>query len=360
MLVPRMEKLPPDGLIKLRRYVVEPQRPRLLEQVRRACRARQLSRRTEQAYTGWIRRYVRFHGMRHPVEMGGGDIDSFLTHLAHDQDVSAATQSQAASALLFLYREVLGVAIDAPRDVVRPRKPRRLPVVLTRAEVQAVLDAIPGSPRLVASLLYGGGLRLLEGLQVRLKDVDLERREITIRGGKGGHDRVTVLPASLRPAIRQQIARVRAQHARDLEIGAGWVTLPGALFRKYPDAGRQTAWQYLFPATRLHSDPSSGQRRRHHLHETAVQRAVTRAVRTLNLPKRATCHSLRHSFATHLLEDGYDIRTVQQLLGHRDVRTTMIYTHVLRRGARGVESPLDRLQRTLALRGWDAEPEEEH
>lgn len=319
--------------------------PRLLDQVRRACRARQFSRRTEEAYTGWIRRYVLFHGKRHPADLNGHAAGAFLAHLANEHNVSPATQNQAASSLLFLYREVLRLGIDLPHGVLRPRKQRRLPVVLTREEVVAALQELRPLHRLVASLLYGSGLRLLEALQLRVKDVDLERRELTVRSGKGGHDRLTMLPSALCSDLRRQITTVSNRHEADVKIGGGWVVLPTALSSKYPNAGQGRAWQYVFPATRDYTDAATGRRMRHHLHETAVQRAVTEAVRAAGIPKRASCHSFRHSFATHLLEDGYDIRTIQELLGHRSVKTTMIYTHVLNRGGRGVRSPLDGLER---------------
>lgn len=321
------------------------EKPRLLVQVRRACRARQYSPRTEAAYTSWIRRYVHYHGLRHPEEMGEPEMAAFLSHLANDRNVGTSTQNQAASALLFLYREVLGRTIEPPGDVVRPRKPRRLPIILTRQEVQIVLAHLDGTKRLVASLLYGSGLRLLEALQLRVKDVDLMRRELTVRRGKGGHDRLTILPDGLRPDLHKQIQRVRAQHEHDIRNGAGWATMPPALARKLPRAGRELQWQFVFPAARTQTDPRTGQRFRHHLHESAIQRAVKEAVRRAGITKRATCHSFRHSFATHLLEDGCDIRTIQELLGHRNVKTTMIYTHVLNRGGHGVRSPLDALDR---------------
>lgn len=323
----------------------QPAKPRLLTEVRRACRARQYSPRTESAYTSWIRRYIHFHGLRHPAEMGEREVVAFLSHLANDRNVGTSTQNQAASALLFLYHEVLRKPIELPADVVRPRKPRRLPIVLTRQEVQAVLFHLDGDKRLVASLLYGSGMRLLEALQLRVKDVDLERRELTVRRGKGGHDRLTMLPEALRSQLHRQIQRVRAQHENDIRQGAGWTTMPRGLARKLQGAGRELPWQYIFPATRTQTDPETGRRFRHHLHESAIQRAVKEAVRRAGITKRATSHSFRHSFATHLLEDGYDIRTIQELLGHRDVKTTMIYTHVLNRGGRGVRSPLDALGR---------------
>lgn len=324
-----------------------PAKPRLLTEVRRACRARQFSPRTEAAYTSWIRRYIHFHGLRHPEELGEPEVAAFLSHLANDRAVGSSTQNQAASALLFLYREVLRRVIQPSADVVRPRKPRRHPIVLTRQEVQAVLSHLNGSKRLVASLLYGSGLRLLEALQLRVKDIDLKRLELTVRHGKGGHDRLTMLPAALRLDLHRQIERVCAQHEVDVRNGTGWATMPAALARKFPRAARELQWQFIFPATRTQTDSQTGQRFRHHLHESAIQRAVKEAVRRAGITKRATCHSFRHSFATHLLEDGYDIRTIQELLGHRDVRTTMIYTHVLNRGGHGVRSPLDVLGRLL-------------
>ncbi len=318
-------------------------KPKLLDQVRQACRARQFSRRTQSAYAAWVRRYVLFHGKRHPTDLGADELSAFLSHLANDRNVSASTQNQAASALLFLYREVLGLAIEPPHGVIRPRKPRRLPVVLERGEVNAVLQQLVGTKRLVASLLYGSGLRLLEALQLRVKDIALERGEISVKDAKGGDDRETMLPDVVRPDLIPHLARIKAQHARDVARGAGWVELPTALTYKFPAAGRELAWQFLFPAARPYTDSASGQRRRHHLHESAMQRAVTDAVRRAGIARRASCHTFRHSFATHLLEDGYDIRTVQELLGHKSVKTTMIYTHVLNRGGRGVRSPLDRL-----------------
>jgi integron integrase len=332
-----------------------PRKPRLLDAVREAIRLRHYSRRTEQAYIGWIRRYILFHGKRHPAGMGAEEVTRFLSSLAVDGKVSASTQNQALAALLFLYGEVLRVELPWLRDLVRAGRPQHLPVVLSRTEVGAVLLALRGTPRLMGALLYGAGLRLLECCRLRVKDVDFGANQIIVRSGKGDRDRVTLLPPAIVPALQRQLARVRSLHERDLRAGAGWVELPHALGRKYPNAGRELTWQWVFPATRTYREPASGQRRRHHLHETVVQRAVYLAVRESGLTKPASCHTFRHSFATHLLEDGYDIRTVQELLGHRDVRTTMIYTHVLNRGPAGVRSPLEgllglnRIERSSAL-----------
>ena len=317
--------------------------PRLLDRVRAAVRARHFSRRTEKAYVSWIRRYIVFHDKRHPADMGGPEITKFLSALAMEGDVAASTQNQALSALLFLYREVLGQALPWLDDIVRAKRPARLPAVLSRDEVRAVIRQIDGPPRLMALLLYGAGLRLLECARLRVKDVDFARNQITVRGGKGDKDRVAPLPAVVAADLARHLDAVKHQHDLDLQRGAGWVELPGALARKYPNAGREWAWQWVFPATRLYLHRETGQRRRHHLHESVLQRAVKLAVRQAGLPKRATCHTFRHSFATHLLEDGADIRTVQELLGHRDVSTTMIYTHVLNRGPAGVRSPADRM-----------------
>ncbi len=316
---------------------------KLLQLMQSNMRLRQMSPRTITAYTSWVRRFVRFHGMRHPLELGVREVRDYLTWLTSEQRVSQSTQGQALAALLFLYRHVLDAPIDELGRLPRGRKPIRLPVVLSREEVAALLGSLEGGYRLIATLLYGSGLRLLEGLTLRIKDVDLDRREVTVRRGKGAKDRITMLPDGLVEPMRRHIDRVRVQHRYDIDDGAGWVELPGALDRKYPNAGRSWPWQWLFPATRLYRDRETGQRRRHHLHPSAMQRAMTRAVRASGIPKRACCHTLRHSFATHLLDGGYDIRTVQELLGHRDVATTMIYTHVLNRGGLGVRSPADRL-----------------
>jgi integron integrase len=318
-------------------------RPRLLDRVRAVLRARHYSRRTEDAYVAWIRRYVFFQGKRHPAEMGAEEVTAFLTALAVDSHVAASTQNQALSALLFLYRDVLEVDLPWLDGIVRAKRPARLPVVLTRDEVRAVLQRLHGAPRLMACLLYGAGLRVLECCRLRVQDIDFAANQVVVRGGKGDKDRVTMLPAIVKGALARHLDAVRAQHRDDLAAGAGWVELPTALFRKYPNAGREWAWQWVFPATRPYRDRLTGQHRRHHLHETVLQRALKAAVFQTGIAKRASPHTLRHSFATHLLEDGHDIRTVQELLGHRDVSTTMIYTHVLNRGPSAVRSPADRM-----------------
>ena len=316
-------------------------RPRFLDTVRAALRTRHYSRRTEEAYVAWIRRYIVYNQKRHPAEMGAAEVSRFLTWLAVDRQVAASTQNQALGALLFLYRAVIGVAMPWLDDLVRARRPEHLPVVLTRDEVRLVLGEMTGVTRLMASLLYGAGLRLLECCRLRVQDVDFGNSQIVVRSGKGDKDRATMLPGVVKPELSRHLQRVAAQHRRDVNRGAGWVELPDALGRKYPNAGRQWPWQWVFPATRLYLDSATGQRRRHHLHESVLQRAVKEAVIRASLAKRAGPHTFRHSFATHLLESGHDIRTVQQLLGHRDVSTTMIYTHVLRRGPAGVQSPVD-------------------
>jgi integron integrase len=317
--------------------------PKLLVRVSEAIQTRHYSRRTERIYSGWIRRFVVFHGKRHPSELGADEISAFLTHLAVEGKVCASTQNQALSALLFLYRDVLGREVPWMTDVVRAKASRRLPVVLTREEVAVVLRHLYGTPRLMAMLLYGSGLRLLECCRLRVKDVDFGRGEILVRAGKGGRDRVTMLPSVAMAPLTQHLTRARKQFEEDLAKDQAWVAMPGGLDRKYPNAAREWAWHWVFPATRVYVDPKTGQRRRHHLHESVLQRATREAIRLSGIPKHASCHTFRHSFATHLLEDGYDIRTVQELLGHRDVNTTMIYTHVLNRGGRGVRSPADRL-----------------
>ena len=318
--------------------------PRLLDRVHEAVRIRHYSRRTETAYVGWIRRFIRFHGKRHPREMGEAEITAFLSHLATRLKVAASTQNQALSALLFLYRDVLGQELPWLDGLVRAKRPQRVPTVLSRAEVTALLERMHGTPWLVAALLYGSGLRLLEAMRLRVKDVDGQRGEIVVRDGKGAKDRRTLLPASLRRPLAAQLERVQRQHKADLAAGAGSVSLPEAVARKYPRAPWEWNWQWVFPATRFHRDRDTGRRRRHHLHESVIQRAVKLAAREAGLAKPATCHTLRHSFATHLLESGYDIRTIQELLGHADLSTTMIYTHVLNKGGRGVRSPLDEVE----------------
>lgn len=318
-----------------------PRQPRLLDQVRERCRVKHYSLRTEQAYTHWIRRFILFHGKRHPRDMGAPEVEAFLTHLAVKEDVAPATQNQALAGILFLYRDVLGVELPWLDGVTRAKRPPRLPVVLTRDEVRALLAQLDGVFWLIASLMYGSGLRLMEALRLRVKDVDLDRREVTVREGKGAKDRRTMLPGTLVEPLQRQREKVAAIHERDREAGLAPVYLPHALARKYPNAGKELAWQFLFPAGQPGVDPRSGVVRRHHLHESAVQRAIKGAVRAAVILKPASSHTLRHSFATHLLEDGYDIRTVQELLGHSDVRTTQIYTHVLNRGGLTVRSPLD-------------------
>jgi integron integrase len=298
---------------------------------------------------GWVRRFVQFHGRRHPRAMGEAEIASFLTHLAVDERVSASTQNQAGSALMFLYRYVLRQPLAWPEGVIRAQRPKRLPEVLTRAEVQRVLDAMAGEAWLMAALLYGSGLRLLECAALRVKDVDVATRTLVVRGGKGDKDRTTVLPEVLLAPLDVQLRRVHACYERDRASGVGRVTLPDALERKYPNAAWEWGWQFVFPSPRLYRDERSGERRRHHVHETVLQRAVRDAVVRSGLTKRVSCHTFRHSFATHLLESGYDIRTVQELMGHTDVRTTMVYTHVLNRGAAAVHSPADALGLTPHL-----------
>lgn len=319
-------------------------KPRLLQSMRANLRLRHFSPRTEEAYTAWTRRYVRFHQLRHPADLGETEVKAFLIHLAQDRHLAPSTLAQALAALLFLYKEVLGRPLAGLGEMPRARAPTRLPVVLTPEEVRRVLEQMHGITRLAALLLYGSGMRLMECLTLRVKDLDIACGEIRIRRGKGAKDRVTVLPDILRSSLAAQVERVRGLHQRDCGLGenAGWVELPDALSRKYPQAGRSLQWQWVFPARRQYTDPMTGRRQRHHLHESAVQRAMTEAVRRSGITKRATCHTLRHSFATHSLEGGADIRTVQELLGHRDVSTTMLYTHVLNRGGLGVRSPADR------------------
>jgi integron integrase len=349
--------------------------PRLLDRVRHAIRARHYSLRTEEAYVAWIRRYILFHKKRHPMEMGETEINAFVTHLAVDEGVGSSTQTQALSALLFLYRHVLAKELPDLDKVVRAKRPGRLPTVLTRAEVRRVIGNMEGTPRLFATLLYGTGMRLLEGLRLRVKDVEFSNNRIVVRDTKGGEDRVVPFPAVVRAAMPTWLARVKRMHERDLADGFGSVHLPDAIARKFPGADREWGWQYVFPGEHRSRDPRekgsggsgaagavpavgtsasapSGEQpeRRHHLHETVIQRALRRAVLDAGISRRVSCHTFRHSFATHLLEEGYDIRTIQELLGHKDVKTTMIYTHVLNRGGRGVRSPADLLWSGAASR----------
>ena len=316
--------------------------PGLLAQVQTRCRVKHYSIRTERVYLYWIRRFIVENGKRHPRGMGAPEVEAFLSRLATRDDVAASTQNQALSALLFLYRQVLDIELPWMESVVRAKRPQRVPVVLSREEVDRLLALLDGQLWIMAALLYGAGLRVMECVRLRVKDVDFGRLEICVRDGKGGRDRRVPLPRRLHGRLRDQVARVRVLHAQDLMAGRGQVYLPHALGRKYPNAGREFGWQYVFPAARISRDPRSGEPRRHHVDESSLQRAVKKARMAAGIDKPATCHTLRHSFATHLLEAGHDIRTVQELLGHKDLATTQIYTHVLGRGAGGVLSPLDR------------------
>jgi integron integrase len=318
-----------------------PKAPRLLEQVRDAIRRRHYSERTEETYVHWIKRFIFFSGKRHPAELGGEEVTAFLNYLARERTVAAATQNQALSALLFLYKEVLGQPLPWLDGLERAKRPARVPSVLTREEVRSLLAHMRGSKWLMASLLYGAGLRLRECLKLRVKDVDFGYRQIVVRNGKGAKDRVTMLPASVVAPLRAHLERVRKLHERDVARGYGDVDLPDALVRKYPRAQYEWGWKFVFPSYKLAVDPRTGVIRRHHVYENFVIRGVKEAARAARIVKHVSCHTLRHSFATHLLEGGYDIRTVQELLGHADVSTTMIYTHVLNKGGRGVASPLD-------------------
>jgi integron integrase len=328
--------------------------PRLLDRVRLAVRARHYSLRTEEAYVAWIRRFILFHGKRHPAEMGEKEINGFLSDLAVQSRVSASTQNQALAALLFLYRHVLEKPLSAPENVLRAKRPHRLPVVLTRAEVRAVIGRMRGTPRLVATLLYGSGMRLLECLRLRVKDLEFGSNRIVVRDAKGHRDRVVPFPLVARAELASCLSRGKRLHENDLAKGFGSVFLPEALSRKYPRADREWGWQWVFPADHRSRDPRTQVERRHHLHETVVQRAVKQAVRDVGISRAASCHTFRHSFATHLIQDGYDIRTVQELLGHKDVKTTMIYTHVLNRAGVGVRSPADALWRSIPTASLDA------
>ena len=317
--------------------------PRLLDRLRDAIRLRHYSIRTEATYVDWVRRFILFHDKRHPAELGPAEVAAFLTHLAVDRSVAPSTQNQAKSALLFLYKVVLEIELPWLDEIVAAKDARRLPVVLTTSQVRSLLNEMSGTTGLIASLLYGTGMRLLEGLRLRVKDVGFERRELIVREGKGNKDRVTVLPENLIAPLQQQMAQARALHERDVSEGLGRVWLPDALAVKYPRAALAWGWQWVFPSAAKSIDPRSGVLRRHHLNEASVQKAVAGAARRAHIDKPCSPHVLRHSFATHMLQAGYDIRTVQELLGHSDVSTTMIYTHVLNRGGRGVRSPLDQI-----------------
>ena len=317
--------------------------PRLYDSMVEVLRVRHYSHRTEDAYVQWIRRFVEFHDRRHPRELDESDVNRFLTSLAVNEHVAASTQNQALSAILFLYEYVLGQPLDRIEGVVRARRPKRLPVVLTVDEVSRVMVQLTGDKWLVAMLLYGGGLRLLESLRLRVKDLDFDRGEITVREGKGDKDRLTTMPRAVVHRLREHLRRVQVMHVQDVADGYGRVELPHALARKFPNANREWAWQFVFPQAHRWVNARTGEQGRHHIHESLVQKAIKQAVRQAGLTKRVTSHTFRHSFATHLLADGYDIRTVQELLGHKDVRTTMVYTHVLNRGGRGVRSPADAL-----------------
>jgi integron integrase len=324
--------------------------PRFLEQVAMALRVRHYGIRTEKAYVGWVKRFILYHGKRHPETMGVAEVNAFLTHLAVEGRVSASTQNQALAALLFLYECVMNRPLERSDDVIRASRPRKPPVVLTREEVDAVLAGLDGLPWVIAALLYGSGMRLMECLRLRVKDLDFARRVITVREGKGDRDRRVMFPGIVLQPVREHLQQVRALHLEDLAEGFGAVWLPHALERKYREASREWGWQWVFPADRRSIDPRSGREGRHHLGEQVVQRAVRSALRAAKIAKPATPHTLRHSFATHLLEAGYDIRTVQELLGHKDVATTMIYTHVLNRaGGRGIVSPMDTLAQSRSL-----------
>ncbi len=317
--------------------------PRLMDRVRGTIKLKHYSKRTEKAYVNWILRYIRFHHRKHPRNMGKKEVESFLTELAVKRGVSASTQNQALSAILFLYRDVLGVELPWLDNVVRAKRTQNLPVVLSREEIRMVFSFLEGVHLLMASLLYGAGLRLLECCHLRLKDVDFGRNQLMIRKGKGGKDRVALFPENIKKDLQGQVNKINWLHSRDLKNGAGMVLLDPALRKKYPTMGKELGWQWVFPGTRIHIEARTGNGWRHHLHESSLQRAIKEAGRKSGIKKRITCHVLRHSFATHLLEDGYDIRTIQELMGHKDVRTTMKYTHVLERGPLGVKSPLDRL-----------------
>ena len=318
-------------------------KPRLLDQVRETIRTKHYSIRTEQSYVQWIRRYIIFHNKRHPEDIGEKEINAFLKHLAVNRSVTASTQTQALSAIIFLYKEVLGREIGFIENVYRAKKPRRLPIVFSRQELRAIMRHLSGERWLMANIIYGAGLRLMECLRLRIKDIDFSYMQIIVRDGKGQKDRITILPDIIKHPLKEHLKKVWNRHQNDLKEGYGRVSLPSALSRKYPNADKEWGWQYVFPSRNRSVDPRSGLIKRHHLSEHFLQRAIKSALRTAKISKMGSTHSLRHSFATHLLEDGYDIRSIQELLGHKDVRTTMIYTHVLNRGGRGVKSPADHL-----------------
>jgi integron integrase len=318
-----------------------PQPRKLLDHVRDVLRVNHYSARTEEAYVGWIRRYILYHNKTHPREMGALEVELYLTHLAVGEKVSTNTQKQALNALVFLYHRVLQKPLGRFRDIERPNRPQRRPLVLSKQDVERILRVMSGTHQLIATLLFGTGMRLLECLRLRVKDVDFALNQIVVRDGKGWKDRITMLPQRIKPELEKHLARVREIHRKDVGDGNGRVHLPEALERKFPKANREWAWQYVFPAAKFSRDPRTGELRRHHVHENSVQKALHRAVRLAGIVKPASCHTLRHSFATELLSAGYDIRTVQELLGHKDVSTTMIYTHVLNKPGIGVKSPLD-------------------
>jgi integron integrase len=321
---------------------IEPPPKKLVDRVRDTIRVKHYSYKTEQSYVNWIVRYILYHNKRHPQEMGSKEIEEFLTHLAVERNVAASTQNQALQAILFLYREVLRQELDLKVDAVRAKRSKYLPTVLSKEEILAIIGNLQGTYQLVAKMLYGTGLRLTEVLQLRIKDIDFAHSQIVVRDTKGMESRVTMLPNSVVEELKLHVERVKLQHQQDLTQGYGSVYLPFALERKYPHAGYEWIWQFVFPSGNISTDPRTGVVRRHYLHESGLQKAMKQAVRQSEITKRVSCHTFRHSFATHLLQNGYDIRTVQELLGHKDVKTTMIYTHVLNRGGRDVVSPLDR------------------
>jgi integron integrase len=317
------------------------QKERLLDEVRSVLRRRHFSLRTEEVYINWIKRFILFHNKRHPIDMGEEEIRAFLSYLAVRENVASSTQNVALSALLFLYHDVLKKSLKLINNIERAKRPSKLPVVFTREEIKVILNRLTGSNYLMASLLYGAGLRLMECVRLRVKDLDFQYNQIFVRDGKGEKDRVTIMPRSIKDSLQRQLTKVKILHEEDILDNCGEVYLPYALERKYPNANKEWGWQFIFPAIKHSIDPRTGKERRHHVSEDVLQRAVKKAIRDSGVTKNGSCHSFRHSFATHLLEDGYDIRTVQELLGHKDVRTTMIYTHVLNRGGMSVWSPLD-------------------